>query len=68
MAGGTSGNDLADRAPAIRPDLNVLYTSGYAEASIRNGRALAARTHLLGKPYRKGDLAAKLRAVLEDRH
>jgi CheY-like chemotaxis protein len=65
MPGGLNGQQLADVAHQIRPKLPVLFTSGYTEhASISQGR-LKPGVHLLSKPYRRQDLAAKIRLVLE---
>lgn len=64
MPGGMNGRALADEARRIIPSLPVLFTSGYAEnALVHNGR-LDPGVDLLPKPYRRTDLAAKLRAVL----
>jgi len=65
MAGGMNGRELAEAATALRPGLPVLFTSGYPDDALsRNGR-LEPGVALLAKPYRKGELAAKLREVLE---
>ena len=64
LPGGLSGPMLADEALALRPDLKVLYTSGYtANAVLHQGR-LDAGALLLPKPYRRADLARKVRAAL----
>src|SRR3546814_9287278 len=63
MPGGLSGPALAQRARELRPDLKVLFTSGYAEPAIDGGLS----ADLLSKPYRQEELARKLRAVLERR-
>jgi PAS domain S-box-containing protein len=65
MPGGLNGRQLADRIRAHRPELKVLFTSGYTEdAIVHNGR-LDEGVDLLNKPYRKRDLALKLRKVLD---
>ncbi|MCT7378326.1 ATP-binding protein [Chelativorans salis] len=67
MPGGMSGLQLAEQAKYICPDLPVLLTSGYSEdIAFRNG-SLVHGLQLLPKPYRKRDLAAKVRGVLDDR-
>lgn len=66
MPGGMSGRELAEAARAIRPNLKVLFTSGYTENSIVHHGRLDPGVHLLHKPYRKTDLARRLRAVLLD--
>lgn len=61
MPGGMSGWELADQARRIRPDLPVLFTSGYAlETLVEQGRA-QAQAVVLTKPYRKAELAQRLR-------
>jgi CheY-like chemotaxis protein len=65
MPGGLNGRQLADRMRTFRPELKVLFTSGYTEdALVHNGR-LDEGVDLLNKPYRKRDLALKLRKVLD---
>jgi len=65
MPGGINGRQLADAVALRRPALRVLYTSGYTENAIVHHGRLDAGVALLIKPYRKIDLARKLREVLE---
>ncbi|WP_369722612.1 PAS domain S-box protein [Bradyrhizobium sp. LLZ17] len=61
MPGGMSGWELAEQARRIRPGLPVLFTSGYAlETLVEQGR-VQARAVVLRKPYRKAELAQRLR-------
>jgi len=64
MPGGMNGRDLAMAALVRRPGLRVLYTSGYTENAIVHQGRLDPGVQLLSKPYRRQDLATKLRAVL----
>jgi CheY-like chemotaxis protein len=64
MPGGMNGRELAERALRARPDLRVLYTSGYTENAWADGDYRDGGAALLQKPYRRRDLAQKLRAVL----
>lgn len=64
MPGGMNGRDLAGHARALRPDLPVLFTSGYARNAIVHHGRLDPGVHLLVKPYRRQELAAKVRQVL----
>jgi len=64
MPGGMNGRQLADAALKLRPDLKVLFTSGYTENAIVHHGRLDRGVQLLAKPYRAVDLAQKMRAVL----
>ncbi|HEY9112554.1 MAG TPA: ATP-binding protein, partial [Rhodanobacteraceae bacterium] len=64
MPGGMTGPKLAEAAHALRPGLPVLYTSGYTENAIIHHGRVDPGVNLLHKPYRKPELAAKIRAVL----
>ena len=67
MPGGMTGIQLADMARQIRPDIRVLYTSGYIEPSLRDGdTGVPVGNQLLRKPYRKQELAEKLNQALSD--
>jgi CheY-like chemotaxis protein len=66
MAGGMSGLDLAAQARATRPDLKVLFTSGFAE-NARNGGNFRETDDFLSKPYRRQELAEKVRGILGQR-
>lgn len=61
MPGGMHGPQLAAEARRLRPELKVLYTSGYPRSEGLTGN------QLLSKPYEAYELAAKLREILEDR-
>jgi PAS domain S-box-containing protein len=64
MPGGLNGWELAQQAKALRPEIRVLFTSGYAlDTLITKGR-LAEGVTMLVKPYRKADLAIRVRHVL----
>jgi PAS domain S-box-containing protein len=65
MPKGMSGQDLAREAWMLRPGLKVLLTSGYSQHFI-DGRGNAGQSqHLLGKPYRKHQLASAIRSALD---
>lgn len=65
MPGGMSGRALASAAHTIKPELKILFTSGYTENAILHNGKLGPGVELLSKPYRRDDLAAKLRKVME---
>ena len=65
MSGGMSGLDLAAAAVTLRPNLRVLCTSGNnAQSIVQNGRPVQD-FEFLRKPYRRQELAQRLRKVLD---
>jgi CheY-like chemotaxis protein len=66
MPGGMTGWELGTAVKAWRPDLPILYTSGFSESSVQDDRAHAHSRHFLPKPYRKRDLAQKLQQLLSE--
>ncbi len=65
LPGGMTGRQLADQARRQRPDLLVLFTTGYARNAIVHGGILDPGTHLLPKPFTLAALAAKVRSMLD---
>jgi CheY-like chemotaxis protein len=66
MPGGMNGREVAEEAQRLRPGLRVLFTSGYTESAIVHHGRLDRGVHLINKPYRRQDLARKLRQVLDE--
>lgn len=65
MPGGIGGRGLADKARLVRPELKVLFTSGYTEnAMVHHGR-LDDGIDLLSKPYKREQLASRIRQALD---
>ncbi|NTH60396.1 PAS domain S-box protein [Agrobacterium rhizogenes] len=64
MPGGMAGDELAHKVRALRPEIKVLFTSGYAEPTIA-GRELAEAGSWLKKPYTARELAIRLRELLD---
>ena len=62
---GMNGRELADKASAGRPDLRVVYTSGYAKTAIASLGLLERGVRFLPKPFRIGSLAQTLRSALD---
>jgi PAS domain S-box-containing protein len=61
-----SGRQLADRARGKRPNLKVLYTTGYTRNAIVHNGMLDPGTNLLTKPFSIEELAAKVRKMLDE--
>jgi CheY-like chemotaxis protein len=68
MPGGVSGLDLAEQARAIKPDLRVLFASGYPLETLAARGKLSAAAAILNKPYRKAELALRIREALDAMH
>lgn len=62
---GMNGRELAQRISEIRPNVKVLYMSGYTENVIGHNGTLDAGVRLLQKPFNLRDLKAKVREVLD---
>ena len=65
LPGTASGVDLARQALRRRPDLRVLFVSGYAEAHLSRFEDRPPGSDFLDKPYLKAQLAEKLRVLLD---
>jgi len=62
---GVSGRVLVDRAVALRPDLKVLFTTGYSRNAIVHQGRLDAGVQLISKPFTYDQLAARVRDTLD---
>lgn len=67
MPGGMTGDALAREARKLRPALKTLFTSGFAHAAIQNGAEPSEIPlgSMLSKPYRKHELAQRVRDALK---
>ena len=65
LPGGMNGRQLADAAQRRRPELKVLFTSGYTRNAVVHGGRLDAGVALISKPFTYADLARKIREVLD---
>ncbi|QYK42800.1 MAG: PAS domain-containing protein [Paracoccaceae bacterium] len=66
IPGGLNGRQLADTALWWQPTLKLLFTSGYTQDAIVHHGRLDPGTNLLGKPYRRAELAAMVRRALDE--
>jgi PAS domain S-box-containing protein len=62
-----NGAKLAEEARRRRPDLKVLFTTGYTRNAVVHNGVLDPGVDLIGKPFTLEALSAKLRSVLEAR-
>ena len=65
MAGGMNGPEMAQRALSVRPELKVLFMSGYAPGSLRQMQQdLPNAVDLVNKPFTRHDLTEKVKRAL----
>jgi CheY-like chemotaxis protein len=60
-----SGKQLAERLFAMRPDMPVVFMSGYTDNMIERHGVLEPGTLLISKPFSAGELGTKVRAALD---
>jgi PAS domain S-box-containing protein len=64
---GMNGRELAQRISEIRPNIKILYMSGYTENVIGHNGTLDEGVHLLQKPFTLHELSRRVREVLDAR-
>jgi CheY-like chemotaxis protein len=60
-----SGHELVERARPLRPEMRILYVSGYSEEAIARQGQLTEGIELLAKPFTPAALTAKIRELLD---
>ena len=60
-----NGGELAERARVIRPELKILFATGYARDAVVHEGVVDVGVALLNKPYTIRDIARKVRDVLD---
>jgi signal transduction histidine kinase/ActR/RegA family two-component response regulator len=61
----TNGRQLAAEVSRRRPDMKVLYTTGFTRDAVVHSGKLDAGVHFIAKPFTLGQIAAKMHEVLE---
>ena len=68
LPGGMNGRQIADAARVSRPNLKVLFVTGFAEnAAVGNGH-LETGMEVITKPFVMTELANKITDMIEHRH
>jgi PAS domain S-box-containing protein len=67
MPGPVRSTELARQAKELLPNIEVLFTSGYTQNAIVHGGRLDPGVELISKPYRREDLARKIRHMLANK-
>jgi PAS domain S-box-containing protein len=64
LTGGWNGRQVADAARVLRPDLRVLFMTGYAESAVLGNGHLDPGMHVLTKPFSLEVLASRVRLLV----
>ncbi len=64
LPGGMNGRQMADAARADRPDLKVLFITGYAEGATLGDVSLGHRMEVMTKPFAMEALATRIRSMI----
>jgi PAS domain S-box-containing protein len=64
LPGGLNGRQVADAARAARPDLKVLFITGYAENAVLSHGHLDPGMHVMTKPFAMDALAGRIRDLI----
>ena len=60
-----SGHELVERLAPLRPDMSVLYMSGYDDKMVADHGPADGYRHFLQKPFHPNDVANKIREILD---
>jgi PAS domain S-box-containing protein len=66
LPGGMNGRQLADAGIALRPELKVLFITGYAENAVVSRGELLPKMHVLTKPFTLDALANRIDMLLKE--
>lgn len=66
LPNGLNGRQVADAARALRPDLKVLFITGYAENAVLSHGHLDPGMHVMTKPFAMDALATRIRELIEN--
>jgi two-component SAPR family response regulator len=64
---GMNGRELATKASTLRPQMRVVYMTGYSRNAVTHHGRLDPNLDVLQKPITQSDLAARIREVLDKR-
>ena len=65
LPGGRNGTELAREAQALRPELPVLYMSGYMHNALLDAGRVRPWSAMLEKPFTRQQLGRAVRATLD---
>lgn len=64
---GMTGRELATKASKVRPQMRIVYMTGYSRNAVTHHGQLDPNLEVLQKPITQSDLAARIREVLDKR-
>lgn len=64
LPGGLNGRQVADYARALRPDIKVLFITGYAETAVLSQDHLASGMQIITKPFAMEALASRVKDLI----
>jgi CheY-like chemotaxis protein len=65
LPGGMNGRQMADAARVHRPNLKVLFITGYAENAVLGNGHLEPGMSVMAKPFPVEAMAARIRGLIE---
>jgi CheY-like chemotaxis protein len=65
LPNGLNGRQVADAARELRPDLKVLFITGYAENAVIGHGNLERGMQVMSKPFDVDELASRIRDLIE---
>jgi PAS domain S-box-containing protein len=66
LPGGMNGRQLADAGTTLRPELKILFITGYAENAVIGDGHLKRGMHVLTKPFAMETLANRITSILKN--
>jgi CheY-like chemotaxis protein len=64
LPGGMNGRQMADAARISRPDLKILFITGYAENAVVGNGNLDEGMHIITKPFTGDELAQRVHTLV----
>ncbi len=61
-----NGRQLAERITSLRPDIRVLYMSGYTDDAVLDRKILERQSEFIAKPFAAEELVRKIRRILQN--
>ena len=65
LPAGMNGRQVADAARVARPDLKVLFITGYAENAVVGGGRLDKGMYVMSKPFQMEQLANRIQEIIQ---